>query len=455
MAKSTKAYICDACSASFTKWRGQCTVCESWNTISNEPLDVIEDRQEGRAVGYSGETSEVQMLAEVDLKSEPRISTEISEFDRVLGGGLVRGSCVLLGGHPGAGKSTLLLQVADNLGAVNDVLYVTGEESPAQIADRARRLGLKANIKLLAETNVEKICLIAEKHRPRILIIDSIQVMLLADVRSAPGSVSQVREAAAYLTRFAKQTGTILLLVGHVTKDGSLAGPKTLEHIIDASLLLEGSHDSKYRTLRAQKNRFGTVNELGVFAMLEKGLREVKNPSAIFLSRPEGVISGSVVTALWEGTRPLLVELQTLVDPSSLEIPRRVVVGVEGNRLAMLIAVLNKHARVQISGSDIFVNVVGGVKATEPGSDLALAAALVSSFREKSVPPDLLVFGEVGLSGEIRPVSYGTERIAEAVKHGFTRALVPSKNVPKKSITDIEVIGVESIRSMREFLERI
>jgi DNA repair protein RadA/Sms len=395
------------------------------------------------------------MLAEVDLKSEPRISTEISEFDRVLGGGLVRGSCVLLGGHPGAGKSTLLLQVADNLGAVNDVLYVTGEESPAQIADRARRLGLKANIKLLAETNVEKICLIAEKHRPRILIIDSIQVMLLADVRSAPGSVSQVREAAAYLTRFAKQTGTILLLVGHVTKDGSLAGPKTLEHIIDASLLLEGSHDSKYRTLRAQKNRFGTVNELGVFAMLEKGLREVKNPSAIFLSRPEGVISGSVVTALWEGTRPLLVELQTLVDPSSLEIPRRVVVGVEGNRLAMLIAVLNKHARVQISGSDIFVNVVGGVKATEPGSDLALAAALVSSFREKSVPPDLLVFGEVGLSGEIRPVSYGTERIAEAVKHGFTRALVPSKNVPKKSIPDIEVIGVESIRSMREFLERI
>jgi DNA repair protein RadA/Sms len=395
------------------------------------------------------------MLAEVDLKSEPRISTEISEFDRVLGGGLVRGSCVLLGGHPGAGKSTLLLQVADNLGAVNDVLYVTGEESPAQIADRARRLGLKANIKLLAETNVEKICLIAEKHRPRILIIDSIQVMLLTDVRSAPGSVSQVREAAAYLTRFAKQTGTILLLVGHVTKDGSLAGPKTLEHIIDASLLLEGSHDSKYRTLRAQKNRFGTVNELGVFAMLEKGLREVKNPSAIFLSRPEGVISGSVVTALWEGTRPLLVELQTLVDPSSLEIPRRVVVGVEGNRLAMLIAVLNKHARVQISGSDIFVNVVGGVKATEPGSDLARAAALVSSFREKSVPPDLLVFGEVGLSGEIRPVSYGTERIAEAVKHGFTRALVPSKNVPKKGITDIEVVGIESIRSMREFLERI
>jgi DNA repair protein RadA/Sms len=349
----------------------------------------------------------------------------------------------------------LLLQVADNLGVGNDVLYVTGEESPAQIADRARRLGLKANIKLLAETNVEKICQTAEKHQPRILIIDSIQVMLLSDVRSAPGSVSQVREAAAYLTRFAKQTGTILLLVGHVTKDGSLAGPKTLEHIIDASLLLEGSTDSKYRTLRAQKNRFGTVNELGVFVMLEKGLREVRNPSAIFLSRPEGVISGSVITALWEGTRPLLVELQTLVDPSSLEIPRRVVVGVEGNRLAMLIAVLNKHARIQIAGSDIFVNVVGGVKATEPGSDLALAAALNSSFREKPVPPDLLVFGEVGLSGEIRPVSYGAERIAEAVKHGFTRALVPSKNVPKKSIPDIEVIGVESIRSMREFMERI
>jgi DNA repair protein RadA/Sms len=454
MAKPTKAYVCAECSASFSKWRGQCPACDSWNTISDEPIEVIEDRQV-RAMGYSGETSEVQMLSEVDLKSEPRISTEISEFDRVLGGGLVRGSCVLLGGHPGAGKSTLLLQVADNLGVGNDVLYVTGEESPAQIADRARRLGLKANIKLLAETNVEKICQTAEKHQPRILIIDSIQVMLLSDVRSAPGSVSQVREAAAYLTRFAKQTGTILLLVGHVTKDGSLAGPKTLEHIIDASLLLEGSTDSKYRTLRAQKNRFGTVNELGVFVMLEKGLREVRNPSAIFLSRPEGVISGSVVTALWEGTRPLLVELQTLVDPSSLEIPRRVVVGVEGNRLAMLIAVLNKHARIQIAGSDIFVNVVGGVKATEPGSDLALAAALNSSFREKPVPPDLLVFGEVGLSGEIRPVSYGAERIAEAVKHGFTRALVPSKNVPKKSIPDIEVIGVESIRSMREFMERI
>jgi DNA repair protein RadA/Sms len=454
VAKLQKNFVCEECSATFSKWRGQCPMCQSWNSIGNEPVEIEE--QQPRSRGYSGEVSEVQLLSEVNLVQEPRIVTGISEFDRVLGGGLVRGSCVLLGGHPGAGKSTLLLQVASNLGAEHEVLYVTGEESPAQIADRAKRLGLYGSIKILAETNIEKIFQNAEKYKPQILIVDSIQVVLVPDLRSAPGSVSQVREAAAFLTRFAKLTGTILLLVGHVTKDGSLAGPKTLEHIIDTSLLLEGSKDSKYRTLRSQKNRFGTVNELGVFVMVEKGLKEVKNPSAIFLSRPEGpAISGSVVTAFWEGTRPLLVEVQALVDSSKLEIPRRVVVGIDSNRLAMLIAILNKHAKIYIGGSDIFVNVVGGVKATEPSSDFALSVALASSFLDKPVPGDLLLFGEVGLSGEIRPVAYGTERIAEAVKHGFTRAFVPTKNVPQKPIPKIEVYGFDTIRTLKDAINMV
>tara|TARA_B110000483_G_scaffold66285_1_gene82953 strand:- start:672 stop:1703 length:1032 start_codon:yes stop_codon:yes gene_type:complete len=325
-------------------------------------------------------------------------------------------------------------------------LYVTGEESLQQVGMRAKRLNLpQKNLKMLAETNVEQICKAAQEHQPQLLVVDSIQVMHSGDVASAPGSVSQVRECAAYLIQYAKQTNTVLFLVGHVTKDGNLAGPKVLEHMIDCFIMLEGGNDSKYRILRGQKNRFGAVNELGVFAMTETGLKEVKNPSAIFLARTEEDTPGSIVMVLWEGTRPLLVEIQALVDGSQLGNPRRVAVGLEQNRLAMLLAVLHRHGGLYMADQDVYVNVVGGVKVTETSADLALLLAIVSSFQDKSLPKDLVVFGEVGLAGEIRPVPGGQERLQEAAKHGFTRAIVPKANAPKNKIPGLEVIGVSKI----------
>jgi DNA repair protein RadA/Sms len=405
------------------------------------------------AKGYAGVASQLQDLGDVDIAQVARLSTGIGELDRVLGGGLVTGSAILIGGHPGAGKSTLLLQLMCRLAQHMTALYITGEESLQQVAMRAQRLELPTtNLKMLTETDVDTILATCVQLNPRLIVVDSIQVMQLADISSAPGSVSQVRESAAALIRYAKQSGAVLLLVGHVTKDGSIAGPKVLEHMIDCSLQLEGDNDSRYRTLRSHKNRFGAVNEMGVFAMMEKGLKEVKNPSSIFLSRTQGNAAGSLVMVIWEGTRPLLVELQALVDDSHMSNPRRVAVGLDQNRLSMLLAVLHRHGGLHTGDQDVFVNVVGGVRVSETGADLAMLLAIVSSIRDQALDQDLVVFGEVGLSGEIRPVPSGQERIREAAKHGFKRAIVPIANVPATksagagSLAGMEIIGVKNLQ---------
>lgn len=454
MAKAKTAYVCSECGSEFSRWQGQCNDCKAWNTISEIRLAPAKSSHQATRQGYAGATqTKVQTLNTISLEDLPRFSSGFKELDRVLGGGIVPGSAILIGGNPGAGKSTLLLQTMCHLAQSMSALYVTGEESLQQVAMRAQRLGLPNDkLKMLSETSVENICNLAEQEKPQIMVIDSIQVMHVAEVQSAPGSVSQVREAAAYLTRFAKQTGVAIFMVGHVTKDGSLAGPKVLEHCIDCSVLLDGDADSRYRTLRGHKNRFGAVNELGVFAMTDKGMREVSNPSAIFLSRGEENTSGSVVMVIWEGTRPLLVEIQVLVDYSQLGNPRRVAAGTEQNRLAILLAVLHRHGGLQMADQDVFVNVVGGVKVTETSADLALLMALVSSFRDQALSQELVVFGEVGLSGEIRPVPSGQERIIEAAKHGFKRAIVPVANVPKKPIEGMEIIGVKKLSDALEVL---
>ncbi len=460
MARQKTAYVCNDCGADYSKWQGQCGACNEWNSLTEVRLGSGGGSSSGAArnarfEGYAGAASQNKVLdlSEVNLAEMPRFGSGSAELDRVLGGGLVPGSAILMGGHPGAGKSTLLLQTLCHLAQQMPALYVTGEESLQQVALRANRLGLNShNLKMLSETSVEQLCRTAETLRPKVLVVDSIQVMHVEEVQSAPGSVSQVREAAAYLTRYAKQTGTVLFLVGHVTKDGSLAGPKVLEHMIDCSLQLEGESDSRFRTLRSHKNRFGAVNELGVFAMLENGLKEVKNPSSIFLSRGDQPSPGSLVMVVWEGTRPLLVEVQALVDQSHMNNPRRVAVGLEHNRLAMLLAVLHRHGGIQTGDQDVFVNVVGGVKVLETAADLALLLAVVSSFRDRVLPQDLIVFGEVGLSGEIRPVPNGQERIREAAKHGFTRAIVPKGNAPKTAPSGMTVVGVSRLADALEAL---
>nr|WP_314265201.1 DNA repair protein RadA [uncultured Moellerella sp.] len=452
MAKGVKrAFVCNECGADYPRWQGQCSACNAWNTITEIRLAAASQAassRHDRFTGYAGETgvSRVQKLSDISLDEVPRFSTGFKEFDRVLGGGVVPGSAILIGGNPGAGKSTLLLQTLCLLSANMKTLYVTGEESLQQVAMRAHRLGLPIdNLHMLSETSIEQICLIAEQEQPKLMVIDSIQVMHMADIQSSPGSVAQVRETAAYLTRFAKTRGVAIVMVGHVTKDGSLAGPKVLEHCIDCSVMLDGESDSRFRTLRSHKNRFGAVNELGVFAMTEQGLKEVSNPSAIFLSRGDEITSGSSVMVVWEGTRPLLVEVQALVDHSMMSNPRRVAVGLDQNRLAILLAVLHRHGGLQMSDQDVFVNVVGGVKITETSADLALLLSLVSSFRDRPLPRDLVVFGEVGLAGEIRPVPSGQERIYEAAKHGFKRAIVPYANMPKKPLPDMKVYGVKKL----------
>ena len=454
MAKKKTAFVCTDCGADFPKWQGQCPACGAWNTLQEFVVDpAMPKSRSAERSGFSGQLSEVRQLNEIALEDSPRISAGMDELDRVLGGGLVPGSAILLGGHPGAGKSTLLLQVLCRLADREKCFYITGEESLAQVAMRADRLKLpKEKLRLAAETDVEQILELARKEQPRLLVVDSIQVMYLAGLQSAPGSVSQVREGAAALTRFAKQTGTVLLLVGHVTKDGTLAGPKVLEHMIDCSLMLEGSADARFRTLRGLKNRFGAVNELGVFAMTGEGLKEVKNPSAIFLNRADDIAPGSLVTVVWEGTRPLLVELQALVDASHFGNPRRVCVGLEANRLAMLLAVLHRHGGIQVGDQDVFANVVGGVKVAETAADLALVLAIVSSFRDRPLGRDLVVFGEIGLSGEIRPVPQGQERLYEAVKHGFKRAIIPKANKPRQLPDGVEVIAVSTLAEALEQL---
>ena len=450
MAKTKIAFVCTDCGTEHGQWQGQCSSCKAWNTLSQMNLGNNNSpaaKADFRSKGYAGQQSDVQSLADIDLQSLPRFSSSIGELDRVLGGGLVPGSVILVGGNPGAGKSTLLLQIMCSLADIDkSALYVTGEESLQQVGMRAQRLSLpQQKLKLLAETNVEQICLAAQEHKPSLLVVDSIQVMHSSDVPSAPGSVSQVRECAAYLIQYAKQTNTVLFLVGHVTKEGNLAGPKVLEHMIDCFVMLEGGTDSKYRILRSQKNRFGAVNELGVFAMTDGGLKEVSNPSAIFLERAETPAPGTVVVVVWEGTRPLLVEIQALVDASNLGNPRRVAVGFEQNRLAMLLAVLHRHVGLHVGDQDGFANVVGGVRIAETSGDLSLLLAVVSSLRNKVLPKDLVVFGEVGLTGEIRPVASGQERIAEAAKHGFKRAIVPKGNAPRGGIAGITVQSVSRL----------
>ncbi len=455
MAKSKTAYVCNECGSDYSKWQGQCNDCGAWNSLSEVRLAPAGKKSGSqRFEGYAGATSaKVQKLKDISLEDLPRVSTGVGELDRVLGGGLVPGSVVLIGGNPGAGKSTLLLQTLCSLAARMPALYVTGEESLQQVAMRAARLNLPTDqLNLLAETNVESIVHAAGQLQPKILVVDSIQVVHMPDIQSAPGSVSQVRECAAFLTRFAKTSGTVLILVGHVTKDGSLAGPKVLEHMIDCSTLLDGDQDSRFRTLRSHKNRFGAVNELGVFAMTEQGLREVSNPSAIFLQRAEDVASGSVVMVVWEGTRPLLVEIQALVDDSHFGSPRRVAVGLEQNRMAMLLAVMHRHGGLHLGDQDVFVNVVGGVKVVETSSDLALLLAVVSSFRDQPLSEGLIAFGEVGLSGEIRPVPNGQERVREARKHGFKKAIVPAANCPKQGVEGMELVPVKKLSDALEAL---
>lgn len=443
--KKDIAFVCTECGAEYSKWQGQCGECKAWNTV--QEFRPAKATAGARRQGFAGALSEVKTLSDVDLAEMPRLNTGIGEFDRVLGGGLVAGSAILIGGHPGAGKSTLLLQTLCALAQRHSVLYVTGEESLQQIAMRARRLNLPTDrVQVMAETNVAAILDQAEALNPDILVVDSIQVVHHPDIESAPGSVSQVRESAAMLTQYAKRQQTALFLIGHVTKDGSLAGPKVLEHMIDCSVMLESAHDSRFRTLRSIKNRFGAVNELGVFAMLEQGLKEVTNPSSIFLNRQAEASPGSLVTVLWEGTRPLLVELQALVDDSPGGYPKRVTLGLDQNRLAMMLAVLHRHGGIFTGDQDVYLNVVGGVKINETSADLASLLAILSSLRNRAWPKSLCVFGEVGLSGEVRPVPSGQERVTEAAKHGFTHAVVPRANAPRKPVAGLTVLGVSSLQ---------
>lgn len=447
MPKLKTLYHCTQCGAQYPKWTGQCSSCGNWNTLVEE-LAMAEPKH-ARFSGYADTHTAVQLLADIELTEQPRLATGLSELDRVLGGGLVVGSVVLIGGDPGIGKSTLLLQTLTHLSTELPALYVTGEESPQQVVMRARRLSLpQDHLHLLAETQVEKIIETAKKVQPRILVVDSVQTIFTDILQSAPGGVGQVRESAAQLVRYAKQTGTALFLVGHVTKEGMLAGPRVLEHMVDSVLYFEGEADSRFRVVRAVKNRFGAVNELGVFAMTDQGLREVSNPSALFLSQYEKAVSGSAVMVTWEGSRPLLVEVQALVDESHLANPRRVTVGLEQNRLAMLLAVLHRHGGVATYNQDVFVNVVGGVRVTETAADLAVLLSVVSSLKNRPLPDDLIVFGEIGLAGEIRPVQSGQERLREAAKHGFKRAIVPKANAPKKPIPDMVVTPVLNLEQV-------
>lgn len=444
--KLKQIYVCSQCGSQSPKWLGQCADCSSWNSYTEEQVSVGKNTAVAR--GYAGETSaNVVKMQDVQLLSETRIHTGLTELDRVLGGGLIPDSVVLIGGDPGIGKSTLLLQTLCHLSTAHRALYITGEESLQQVTLRARRMELpQQHLNLLAETQVERMLAIAEQQKPEVIVIDSVQTLHTEWIGSAPGSVSQVRESTAHWVRYAKRKGAALFLVGHVTKEGTLAGPRVLEHMVDTVLYFEGERDSRYRVIRAVKNRFGAVNELGIFAMTDRGLRQVNNPSAIFLSRYEKPVPGSVVMVSWEGTRPLLVEVQALVDETPLGNPRRITVGLEQNRLAMLLAVLHRHGNVATYNQDVFVNVVGGVRINETGADLAQILAVISSLKNRPLPLDLVTFGEVGLAGEIRPVQSGQERIREAAKHGFQRAIVPKANLPKgKIMEDMSIIGVESL----------
>jgi len=443
MAKPKSVYSCTECGGQVLKWQGQCPHCQQWNTLVET---VAEAAPTSNRFSLIAETGKLQRLSEVEASEEARVPSGIPEFDRVLGGGLVAGAVVLIGGDPGIGKSTLLLQALAAIGAGRRVLYVTGEESPQQIALRAKRLGLDGrHVHVLAEINLEKIQSVITSDKPEVAVIDSIQTLYSGALQSAPGSVAQVRECAAQLTRLAKASGTTIVFIGHVTKEGALAGPRVLEHMVDTVLYFEGDTHSSFRLVRAFKNRYGAVNELGVFAMTDKGLKGVSNPSALFLSQHGGEVAGSCVMVTQEGTRPMLVEIQALVDEAHAPNPRRLTVGLEQNRLALLLAVLHRHAGIACFDQDVFVNAVGGVRITEPAADLAVLMAIVSSLRNRPLPTKLVVFGEIGLAGEVRPVQRGQERLKEAAKLGFTQALVPKANKPRQAIAGLEVYAVERV----------
>lgn len=447
MAKAKVQYQCAECGATLPKWAGQCSECHAWNTLTEVPVEATSNVKSFRNRDHIAVPAEVCFLNAVDSEQSSRLATGMAELDRAVGGGLATGSVTLIGGDPGIGKSTLLIQVLSVLGQAGvKTLYVSGEESAQQISLRGKRLDLALDqIRLLTENNLERILSTSSAEKPEVVVIDSIQTVYTDILQSAPGSVGQVRESAAQLVRYAKQTNTTVLLVGHVTKDGAIAGPRILEHMVDTVLYFEGDTSSRYRVIRSIKNRYGAVNELGVFAMTDKGLKEVSNPSAIFLSRHEDQVSGSVIMVTREGTRPLLVEVQALVDTSQLGNPRRVSVGLEQNRLSMLLAILHRHAGINTSDQDVFINVVGGIKITETAADLAIILAAISSLKNIPLPQDLIVFGEVGLAGEIRPVQNGLERLNEAVKHGFKRAIIPKSNNPKQPVKGMEVIAVSRL----------
>lgn len=449
--KTKTRYVCNECAATYAQWAGQCTQCGAWNALSEEGQPSA--GRSARLGHWANQRSTITSVDDVVIDTEVRMDCGLSELNRVLGGGLVDGSVVLIGGDPGIGKSTLLLQTLANLSLKDKVLYVTGEESLQQVAMRAKRLQLPLKgLRLLAETQVESIIDHAKKEKPRILVIDSVQTIFTDSISSAPGGVSQVRESTAQLVRFAKMTQTAVFLVGHVTKEGALAGPRVLEHMVDAVLYFEGQADSRFRVIRAIKNRFGAVNELGVFAMTDKGLKEVSNPSAIFLSRQPDPTPGSAVMVTWEGSRPMLVEVQALVDEAHGQQSKRVTAGLEhNNRLAILLAVLHRHGGVATFDQDVFINVVGGVKVSETASDLALLAAVISSLRNRVFDRETVIFGEVGLAGEIRPVQSGQERLKEAAKHGFKRAIIPYGNAPKQKMDMV----IEPVKHLQEVLDKL
>jgi len=452
MARLKEIFVCQSCGASSPKWQGQCPACNEWNTLVAE-VQAAPSAASGRRPPRTARHDSPASLAEEAAHEPARLSTGSAELDRVLGGGLVAGSVTLIGGDPGIGKSTLMLQSAAALNAAGPVLYATGEESLQQVALRARRLGLgAAAARLIAETQVESIVQTAATLKARALIVDSIQTMYSERIEAAPGAVSQLREGTAELVRFAKASGTAVLLVGHVTKEGQIAGPRVLEHMVDTVLYFESDTGSRYRVLRSVKNRFGAANEIGVFAMMEQGLREVANPSAIFLSRHAEPVPGSAITVLREGTRSLLIEVQVLADTSLGANPRRVAVGIDGNRLTMLLAVAHRHAGLMLAGQDIFANVVGGVRLQETAGDLAIVLAARSSLNDAPLPQSLIVFGELGLAGEIRPVPFGEERLREAAKHGFKSAVVPEANVPKRLPEGMSVRGA---RRLAEALDAV
>ena len=444
MAKAKTVYVCTECGGQALKWQGQCPHCQAWNTL----VESVAETAVPSANRFSliAESGKLQRLSEVEAREESRVSSGLPEFDRVLGGGLVPGGVILIGGDPCIGKSTLLLQSLATIGADRKVLYVSGEESPQQIALRAKRLNANAeHVHVLPETSLGKIQSVIQNEKPEIAVIDSIQTVYSDALTSAPGSVAQVRECAAQLTRLAKASGTTIIFVGHVTKEGTLAGPRVLEHMVDTVLYFEGDTHSSFRLIRAFKNRYGAVNELGVFAMTDKGLKGVANPSALFLSQHDTEVAGSCVLVTQEGTRPLLVEIQALVDEAHAPNPRRLSVGLEQNRLALLLAVLHRHSGIACFDQDVFVNAVGGVRISEPAADLAVLMAVVSSLKNKPLPKKLVVFGEVGLAGEVRPVQRGQERLKEAAKLGFTHALIPHANAPRQAIAGLKIIAVRRI----------